>query len=262
MMRFNKYFHFFLILLLPAMLRAQAGVRSGGTKKELSGTVMVVPFEPKLYMGEIDQRIGEQTKWTFDQMREYFRHQLDRQLSQKLQAVSAPVFNFYIDSAKTSGDLEFIYKSTTISFDLPDHPTSPTVGNKAQSGIKNGQVAVEMSSDKKFTNIKLNNPELIPFLSKKYKSHYFVFINELDLKAVPDSYDLASNSSQREVTVHYTILNEASGLISAGAATARFSSKINDPKKIVSLTFPPIAAYIAGKLDAVVHPKPAATPKK
>jgi len=217
---------------------------------------MVVPFEPKLYMGEIDQKIGEQTKWNFNQMREYFRHQLDNQLAQKLRVADPSVFSFYVDSAKTHKDLEYVYKSTTISFDALDHPTAPTVENKKQSGIKNGQVAVELSSDNHFTNIKLSNPELINYLSKKYKSQYFVFINELDLKAVPDSYDMSSNSSQREVVVHYTIVDASSKLINAGAATARFNSKVNDPKKIVSLTFAPIAAYIAGKLDAVVHPKP------
>lgn len=251
-----KHFAFFTLLLLcPFFAKAQEGVRNSG-KKELSGRIMVVPFEPKLYMGEIDQKINAETKWNFNQMREYFRHQLDKQLAQKLKAPDATVFSFYIDSAKTFKDLDFIYKSTTISFDALDHPTAPTVDNKKQTGIKNGQVEVELSNDKRFTNIKLSNPELISFLAKKYKSDYFVFINELDLKAVPDTYDMASGSSQREVTVHYTILDASSKLINAGAATARFSSKINDPKKIVSQAFAPVAAYIADKLDAVVHPKP------
>ncbi|MCW3083162.1 MAG: peptidoglycan-binding protein [Bacteroidetes bacterium] len=250
----------FLILLFPLLTNAQEGTRNAG-KKELSGNVMVVPFEPKLYMSEIDQKINQQTKWSFDQMREFFRHQLDSQLKLKLQGVDSPVLTFYTDSVKTSKDLEFVYKSTTVSFDMVDRPTAPTVENKKQSGIKNGQIAVEQSSDKKFTNVKLNNKELIPFLNKKYNTHYFVFVNELDIKTVEGSYDLSSDSFQREVTVHYTIIDENSKLISAGAATARFSSKINDPKKIVSLTFSPIAAYIAAKLDAVVHPKPAASQK-
>jgi hypothetical protein len=252
----------FLMLLLPILAKAQEGTRNAGkAKKELSGSVMVVPFEPKLYMSEIDQKINQQTKWTFDQMREFFRHQLDNQLKLKLQSVESPVLTFYTDSAKTSKDLGYIYKSTTISFDVVDHPTAPTVENKKQTGIKNGQLAVEQSSDKKFTNVKLNNKELIPFLSKKYKTHYFVFVNELDIKTVEGSYDLSSDSYQREVTVHYTIIDENSKLISAGAATATFNSKINDPKKIVSLTFAPIATYIAGKLDLAVHPKLAAPQK-
>ena len=255
-MRLLRSISFLLVLLYCSFtVQAQESVRNSA-KKELSGRIMVIPFEPKLYMGEIDQKINAETKWNFNQMREYFRHQLDRELSQKLKSADATVFSFYIDSAKTHSDLEFIYKSTTISFDPPDHPTAPTVENKKQSGIRNGQVEVEMSADKRFTNIKLSNPELIPFLAKKYKSQYFVFVNELDLKAVPDSYDLASNSSQREVTVHYTILDASSRLISAGAATAHFSSKVNDPKKIVSQAIAPVAAYIAGKLDAVIHPKP------
>jgi len=261
-MSFKKSLLFF-ILLLPLMLKAQEGVHNmPGAKKELSGKIMLVPFEPKLYMSEIDQKINQQTKWDFNQMREFFRHQLDNQLKLKLQSIESPVMTFYIDSAKTAKDLEFIYKSTSISFDKVDQPTAPTVDNKKESGIKNGQLAVELSSDKKFTNLKLSNTELISFLGKKYKSDYFVFINELDIRTLSETYDLASDSYQREVTVHYTIVDAASKLIAAGAATSRFNSKINDPKKIVSQTFSPIAGYIAAKLDAVAHPKVVPASKK
>lgn len=240
--------------LLSILSYAQEGVRTA-SKKEIAGKIMVIPFEPKLYMSEIDQKVNQETKWNFDQIREYFRHQLDNQLKLKLQSIESPVVTYYIDSAKTSKDLEYIYKSTTIAFDPMAAPTAPTAEVKKQSGIKNGQLVVEMGGDKKFTNTKFNNKELIPFLNKKYKSDYFVFINELDFRTVMDSYDLASDTYLRETTVHYTIVDSTSKLIAAGAASYRFSSKTNEPKKIVAATFSPIAAYIASKLEAVMKPK-------
>ncbi len=125
-----------------------------------------------------------------------------------------------------------------------------------KSGISNGQLTVEQNSDKKFMNTKLTNAEVIAYLNKKINlSEYFVFINQLDIKSVPDSYDIATDSYQREVTVHYSILDKAIGkTINAGAATSRFSSKENNPKKIVALAFGPIATYIAAKFNTIVNP--------
>lgn len=233
---------------------SQEGVRNTA-KKEITGKIMVVPFEPKMYMGDIGEKIYLESKMSFKQLTEYFRHQLDYQMKLKLQSIESPVVSFYIDSAKTSKDLEYIYKSTTISFDVVDKPSAPTLENKKQTGIKNGQLAVEASSDKKFTTTKFSTKELIPYLAGKYKSKYFVFINELDIKTVTESYDMAIDTYQREVTVHYTIVDDGSKLIAAGATSVNFSSKINDPKRIANQTFSPIASFIAAKLEAVIKPK-------
>lgn len=260
-MEYKKHLLFLSFILISAFsLNAQEGVRNPAAKKEITGKIMVVPFEPQMYMGDIGEKIYIESKWNFRQLAEYFRHQLDNQLKLKLQSVVSPVVSFYSDSARTTKDLEYIYKSTSLSFDPVDKPVAPTATTKKANNIKNGQLAVEISNEKKFTNTKFSNNDLIPFLSKKYKSEYFVFINELDIKTVMESYDLATDSYQREVTVHYTIVDDMSKLISAGAATYRFSSRINDPKKIASLTFSPIASYIAAKFDAVINPKPIKQP--
>lgn len=254
-MRYIKYIFPAFLLFLSVHVVAQESVRTAA-KKEITGEIMIVPFEPQMYMGDIGEKIYTESKLNFKQLTEYFRHQLDNQLKLKLQSIESPVVSFYSDSVKTSKDLEYIYQSTTIAFDVLDKPTAPTVQSKKQQGIKNGQLAVEASNDKKFTTTKFSNAELIPYLSKKYKSEYFVLINELDIKTVTESYDIASDTYQREVTVHYTVVNSLSKLVTAGAATYRFSSKVNDPKKIVNQTFSPIASYIAAKLEAVIKPKP------
>lgn len=256
MTRYSRHIFPVFLLLLSVHSFAQEGVRNAA-KKEISGKIMVVPYEPKMYMGDIGEKIYIESKLNFRQLAEYFRHQLDNQLKLKLQSIESPVVSFYIDSVRTAKDLEYVYQSTTIAFDMMDQPTAPTAQSKKQSGIKNGQLAVEASNDKKFTTTKFSNAELIPYLSKKYKSEYFVFINELDIKTLPESYDIASDTYQREVMVHYTVVNSLSKLVTAGAATYRFSSKVNDPKKIVNQAFTPIASYIASKLSAAVL-----TPKK
>ncbi len=255
---YQKYFFAFIFIFISTISFAQDGVintnSSNLNKKEIEGKMMTIPYEPKMYMGNIGDKIYIESKWNFKQLSEYFRHQLDIQLKLKLQSILSPIVTFYIDSSKTSQDLEYIYKSTSLSFDLLDKPTAPTVENKKQSGIKNGQLAVEVNNDKKFTNIKITNPELVPYLNKKYKCDYFIFVNELDMNTVMESYDMANDTYQREVAVHYTIIDKTSKLITAGVANARFNSKENNPKKIVAQCFSAIANTIATKFSAIINP--------
>lgn len=206
-------------------------------------------------MSDVDQKVNQVTKWRSAQINEYFRRQLDAQLKLKFQSVLSPVLTFYTDSTKTAKDLDYVYKSTAISFDKVDKPVAPTVANpKKEQGVKNGQLVVEVSSDKKFSNVKFTTNELIPYLAKKYQSEYIIFINELDMLMLAESYDIASDTYMREVTVHYTIVDKNSKLILAGAAISKISSKINEPKKIVSLAFSPIATYMATRFSMAIKP--------
>lgn len=251
----KKYFSILFFVFLYSSFFAQEGTRTNETPgKAISGKVCIVPFEPKLYMSEIDQKINQQTKWTEEIIRENFRHQLDTQLKLKLQS-SFSVVSFYADSTKMSKDLEFTYKSTNLSYDPISMPTEAKAKNKAQSGTSNGQITVEQNSEKKFMNTKLTNAEVLTYLNKKYLSEYFIFINELDIRTDLNSYDITSDTYQREVTVHYSILDKTGKTINAGISTARFSSKENNPKKIISQCFSPIAIYIAAKFTSLVDPK-------
>ncbi len=257
MISLKKYFSFLLFIPLCTFSFAQEGTRTNTTPgKSVTGKICIVPFEPKLYMSEIDQKINQQTKWDWETIRENFRQQLDAQLKLKLQTTYS-VLSFYADSAKMAKDLEYTYKSTDLAYDLVSKPSDAKTPGKSKTGVSNGQITVEQNTEKKFMNTKLTNTEVIDYLNKKYLSEYFVFINELDIKNDLDSYDINTDTYQREVTVHYSILDKTGKTINAGIATSKFSSKENSPKKIVAQCFSPIATYIAAKFTAIVNPKPA-----
>ncbi len=238
---------------------AQEGVKNPTpvmTKGKISGKIMLVPFEPKLYMSTIDQNINKTSHWNFNQIRENFRRQLDAQLKLTLQTYGT-VVSFYTDSAKMAKDLNYIYNSTSLSYDLIEKPSNPIVSTTSKNtNIKNGQLAVEIGQDKKFMNTKIINTEVLSYLNKKYTSDHFVFINELDINTNPDSYNINTDTYLRDVTVHYSILDKTGKLINAGAAVSTFSSKINEPKKIVAQAFFPIATYIATKYNTLIKSTP------
>ena len=253
----NKIFLiFFLLGLYPAL--AQEGTRlTKDNSRAPVGRIMIIPFEPKLYMSEIDRKINEKTKWNFEQIRENFRHQLENQLKLKLKPIGK-VVSFYTDSAKMSKDLLTIYKSTALSYELIETPKVPAATTE-EGGITKGQLTVEVNTDKKFMNLKINDSNLLTSLHKKYKTEYFVFINQLDIKNDMDSYDIATDTYQREITVHYSTFNKEGKNILAGIATTRFSSKESEPKKIVSLQFSIIASKITARFVAAVTPEPSPT---
>ena len=214
---------------------------------------MIIPFEPKMYMSEIDKKVNEQTHWNFNQIRENFRHQLDEQLQLKLKNYS-PVVSFYSDSVKMASALNYIYTTTHLSFDPLDKPRSGTAIAQKTTGIKDGQLAVEINTDKKFTNILMDNNNVLSTLNSKFKTEYFIFINQLDIKNDMDTYNITTGIFQRKVDVHFTILDKSGKLITAGIASSGFSSKENNPKKIVAQAFSPIATYIVTKFMVLTQP--------
>lgn len=249
-------------LLICVYVHAQNQTRSGSSSTKttvISGKIMIVPFEPKLYMSEIDKKVNEQTKWNFNQIRENFRHQLDLQLQQKFKPYSS-VISFYKDSSKMARDLNYLYSALGHPYDPINKPSSTTTKTVTTKGIKNGQVEVEMNDDKKFLNTVVQDPDALPYFTKKYSTEYFVFINQLDIKNDPNSYNITTATYQRKVDVHYTIVDKNNKLIVAGIASSSFSSKENNPKKIVELSFAPAAKLIADKFIAATKPV-AATPK-
>lgn len=251
------------ILVFSCHVHAQEGTRStGNTSSRTMGRIMLIPFEPKLYMSEIDKKVNEQTHWNFNQIRENFRRQLDAQMQLKLKRYSS-VVSFYADSAKMYKDLNYIYTNTHLSFDPIDKPKSGTQVAARETGIKDGQVAVEMSNEKIFTNILPNDLQVMTYLHTKYKAEYFIFINQLDIKNDMSSYNIHTDSYLRKVDVHYTILDKTGKLIAAGISSSGFSSKENNPKKIIAQSFSPVATYIATKfINIVVPPEQPPLPQK
>ena len=163
------------------------------------------------------------------------------------------------DSTANAKDMTRIYQSIGYSYDpIPPENASRADLNKPKAPeskpkIVNGQLAVESGTGNKFMNTKVK-PELLAYLHKKYNSTIFVFINELDIKNDPESYDANTDSYQREITVHYSIMDVTGNFISYGISKAGFSSKVNDPDKIIKNDFSAASKIICDKLVKTLTP--------
>ncbi|HEV7230761.1 MAG TPA: hypothetical protein VGO45_05505 [Bacteroidia bacterium] len=207
-------------------------LKSGSAKKK----VLLIPFDPKMYMSDIDRSINRETKMDFKEIRDAFRSGIDNQLNSRFRT-NYTVISLLRDTVKTKKDLLFIYKSTGYKYTV-------TQGKEKETGQKNiskGQLTVPVRGDEeRYMRTVINQPGLLEAMNKKYGAELFVFISEIDLKnTVP-----AEGGNEREAAVHFTVYDLAGKQVGGGLAKVKFDADLNEPKRIISRAFPAAAQTI------------------
>src|SRR5688572_9512213 len=101
-----------LLSLLALQLSAQDKTSSRKTESRepvRAHKVMLVPYEPKMYMGEIDRQIHDETKLSANEIRSRFRDGLNEQLYRAFKVASFNVVDLMDDSLKYYKDMSGIY---------------------------------------------------------------------------------------------------------------------------------------------------------
>lgn len=220
--------------------------------------VMLIPFEPRMYMSEIDYAINTETKLTGKQIKHTFRDGINEQLYKAFKAQHM-VVDLMEDTIKTKKDLENIYQYLHYQYmKVPDQSNYiPPQKEKDEKKIDKGQIVIETDNEKRFMNAKLTNATLVPYLYGKYKSDIFVFVNQLDIKASNSGgpADLPTTSGFRKIIVHYTVYTFDAKEINSGVAEVEFPSTINNPSKIIGTYFSKISQTIAQRVNLALAPK-------
>ena len=231
----------------------KADVTRTGNKKH---KVMIIPFENRMYMSEIDYAINKETKLNGKQIKATMRDGVNEQLYKKLKT-KFEVVDLLDDTTKTKKDLENIYQYLSYQYQkVPNQENykAPTK-EKDEKKIEKGQLMIESNSDARFMNAKIKNATLVPYLYNKYKSDLFLFINELDIKALTGSPSEFNANSMRKISVHYTVFTYDAKEINSGLAEIDLPTNINNPSKIISSYFSQIANTLTLRIDKAVTPK-------
>jgi hypothetical protein len=191
--------------------------------------VLFIPFEPKMYMSDIDHNINRETKMNFNEIRESFRKGLDKELTLQFKQSFSSV-SLLRDTAKTNKDLQFILHSVTYKY-------TPTKGPEkvaTPANISKGQLTAQNGDDEeKYMRTIVNQPGLFAAMNKKYGTELFIFISEIDFKGAS-----AEGSPDREVDIHYSIYDKDGKFIYGNLAKAKFAKDMNQPKEIITKIFP------------------------
>ena len=230
-------------------------------------SVLVVPFESKMYQSDIDRDLAIKNAMNFQDIKAKFRAALDRELFIALKAYYNPLSFYSVAPQESRQELAYIYNSIGYKYEIvPEEVVvkKETAGKKFlgkfkkknkkeedhyEAQIYNGEIVSKVDNREKYMNTKLTNEKLLPNLNKKYNASHYVFINQLDIKRGADSRYLGTEEGyRREIKVHYTIFDSEGKEISSGAIKSRFSAGQNDINKIIKTHFPLIAQRIVDNL--------------
>lgn len=218
--------------------------------------IMIVPFENRMYLSEIDFMINKETKLTAKQIKATMRDGLNEQFYKKLKS-KMPVVDLLDDTTKTKKDLEDIYQYLSYQYlKVPDQNNyKPPVKEKEEKTINNGQLVVESNSDVRFMNAKLKNATLVPYLGGKYKTDLYLFINELDIKALNGSPTDLNATTSRKIVLHYTVYTLDAREINSGIAEVNLPTNVNSPTKIINTYFAQLADIVVARIEKALAVK-------
>jgi hypothetical protein len=220
------------------------------TERETTAShkVMLIPFEPRLYLSEIDYKINAESKASAKEIKYKFRDGLNDQLYKSFKAVKYNVVDLMEDTVKYKKDTEGIYQY--LSYDYQKIPNQenyhPPKKEKEQKTIEKGQINVESDIEARFMNAQLTNAKVVPILYGKYKTDLFVFINQLEIRATGSKgpAELGEGNTNRKIVVHYTVYTYDAKEINSGTAETEFEATLNNQKKIIEKYFSKIADLI------------------
>jgi hypothetical protein len=224
-------------------------------ERELSSVhkVMLIPFEPKLYMSEIDRNVNTETKLSAREIKFKFRDGLNDQLYKAFKLNKYNVVDLMEDTVKYKKDTEGIYQYLSYEYlKVPDQNNyKAPKKEKEEKKIEKGQIVVETDGEKRFMEAKILNPKVVPMLYGKYKTDLFVFINQLDIKASgsKDPGDLGPENPNRKIVVHYTVYTFDAREINSGTVEEEFDPALNNPKKIIDKHFSKVAATLVQRVN-------------
>ncbi|HXU28794.1 MAG TPA: hypothetical protein VN698_16310, partial [Bacteroidia bacterium] len=218
---------------------------------QIKHKVMVIPFEPKLYMSQIDHKINAETKLNQKEIKEAFRKGINAELAKALKQ-KYEVLDLLKDTAKYKKDIIAIYKNITFNYEkVPDQSNyKAPVEEKGKKGstIAHGQVLVETNADARFMNVQVTNPALIPGLYGKHKTDLFLFINQLDIISNQLAAGDIGTSAERIITLHYTVFTVDAKEINSGTCSIKFPADVNAPTKIISGYVSKLSTEIARRI--------------
>jgi hypothetical protein len=247
----------FILFFMTCMLSIQAqdktissGNKPSGKEAVSKHKIMIIPFENRMYLSEIDFMINKESKLTAKQIKATMRDGLNEQFYKKLKP-KMPVVDLLDDTTKTKKDLEDIYQYLSYQYlKVPNQDNyKPPVKEKEEKTINNGQLVVESNSDARFMNAKLKNATLVPYLGGKYKTDLYLFINELDIKALNGSPADLSSTSARKIVLHYTVYTLDAKEINSGIAEVNLPVNVNNPTKIINTYFAQLADIVTARIE-------------
>lgn len=248
---------FLLLICLQHTAIAQTNTEKTTIKKNVK-SVLLVPFDPKLYLSEADMQIGKASKKTFHEIRDYFRNNLMAYLLMDMtrfyDAKTLLSSSSTMSTESYDEDLQMIYSILNYKYEKPIKPDIDGAENSktakkdtTENGIMNGQIVADnnRSHTGEYINIVTSDSNIFPYLCNKYHVDYVLFINQLDIRLIlPENENYTPLKLNKEIKIHYSVFDREGKQIAGNYASTIVPAEENDIQSITKTYFPKITLQI------------------
>jgi hypothetical protein len=230
--------------------------------------VMIIPFNPDYYFSDADDKLAEYNQASIPEIREQFRQGLFQNINARILNVTGyETVSLYVESEDLNDkhDLQQVYYGLRYGLANPKRLPPATEGDSVKTwGQKlktwlpfkkkpkqiTDETDVQIKAlDEPYMNVTFNDPEMLSYLSNKYDTDYFLFINQFEVVTnYEQCLDRAVNRFQRSVKVHYSLYDKNANLISGQAIMVTTTDSELNLDNILLENFTPVADYIAREL--------------
>lgn len=228
-----------LLVLVVAITYAQD---SASTK------ILLVPFNPDMYLSDIEQDIIQNTKMTPNEYRAYFRNALDLKIQGELKSYRPTVSLLGDQQNSDKKELSDFYAQAGYSYLEPvGKGLAKSMDNKKRlfekkSAEDKAPLYITTRGDDKFMNAAISDKNFYNELLADNSCNFLVSINQFEFKTNYSScIDISRKLYKRELIVHYSIWDADAKLIGGNFLVVYFPSDINKPQEIADKTFKSIA---------------------
>ena len=227
-----------------------------------AGSVLVIPFQTNQYFVNNDAFICKGSNMKSGELNMHIRRSLAAKMVGEVAGVDRT--SSIDDKRDLEGlsDAERIYKITQYVAE-----NKPLVAWYQEKPVKNssnlwGFGKESTANAPKYLNPKnpkgskhlyyraqFMKPEIVAKLSKQYGVKTYLFLNHFEMTThFKDCTDLQNQVSQRDIYVHYTILDANGKFKDGGVVCTSFHSNTNDIKEILKNTLPSISSMIINQV--------------
>lgn len=222
---------------------------------------LIIPFEPDLYRSDMDLQIGRANQMSQAQIVEKFRVNFDRALENTVQLKNDTKTLLHDETSAELSQLTAVYSGITFEFTPVKREQSkknrlveainPTKqAPKKDARIKNGEVYTVRDTIERYMKTVLKDSSLLENLKSTIGAENFVFVNQFEImNYFEDVMQLQNDTYQRELRIHYSILNVKGEELVGGIAKCRFDNQLLNINKIIAASFPCAAKLIADALS-------------
>jgi hypothetical protein len=224
-------------------------------KQDKNNKILIIPFENKMYSSAIDNEIAEYNRLNYSSIKEEMKKGISEQILLSI-SNKTPAISLEHHKDSNSQILNYIYNSIGLKYEKVKSKDTVEVSTKKTDLVKerlnkfvrqtnqlhekakydrgnlnNGEIHTFNYNEERFMNVIIQNPNLLEELNNKYRTNYYIFVNEFHIGralAIPGNVYL----KKRQISTHYTVFNQRGKEVDAGVIRVQMPEDVYSIKKI------------------------------